>query len=155
MLPIRTITVVSKVLTYIVTSITAHPTRLIAILVLMSVSTFKTEVILYFFIFVERQMNSISTIFVTRRAINEYVANRMSLGWAQGGSKLKWSQNRKILPCNQILLIRNCNANFHLRAKIGTFSNAKYTFRYCSQSELCISFYIQHSAAQRPFYKYL
>jgi hypothetical protein len=40
-------TTVLKVLIYIITSIIAHPTRLTDILTIMSVSTFKTAVILY------------------------------------------------------------------------------------------------------------
>jgi ABC-type transport system involved in cytochrome c biogenesis permease component len=38
---------VLKISIYIITSITAHPVRLAAILAIMSVSTFKTAVILY------------------------------------------------------------------------------------------------------------
>ena len=45
-LPIKTITSVQKVTTYIITSIAAH---LIGLAVIMSVSTFKTTVILYIF----------------------------------------------------------------------------------------------------------
>ena len=47
-LPIKTITSVLKVLTHIITSITARPIRLVFILVIMSVSTFKTAMILFF-----------------------------------------------------------------------------------------------------------
>ena len=44
---IKPITPVLKILTYIITSITAHPVKLATILVIMSVSTFKTDIILY------------------------------------------------------------------------------------------------------------
>jgi hypothetical protein len=44
---IKTIMPVLKILTYIITSITARPVRLAEILAVMSVSTFKTAVILY------------------------------------------------------------------------------------------------------------
>ena len=44
---IKTITPVLKILTYIITSIAAHPVGFAEIVVLMSVSTFKTAVILY------------------------------------------------------------------------------------------------------------
>ena len=47
MLPIKTITSVLKVLTYIITNFTAHPKGLAVILVVMSVLTFTTDVILY------------------------------------------------------------------------------------------------------------
>ena len=46
--PIKSIMPVMKISTYIITSITARPVRLAAILVIMSVSTFKTTVILYY-----------------------------------------------------------------------------------------------------------
>jgi hypothetical protein len=46
MLLMKTITAVLNVLTYIITSITALPVRLTAILVIMSVSTFNTNDIL-------------------------------------------------------------------------------------------------------------
>ena len=45
--PIKTITSVLKILTYIVNSITAYSVGLAAILVIMYVSIFKTDVILY------------------------------------------------------------------------------------------------------------
>jgi hypothetical protein len=45
--PIKTITSVLKILTYIITSITARPVGFAEIVVIMSVSTFKTDVILY------------------------------------------------------------------------------------------------------------
>ena len=48
--PIRTITSVLKVSTYIITSITARTTGLSEILA-MSVSTFKTAVILFLYVF--------------------------------------------------------------------------------------------------------
>ena len=48
--PIKTITSVLKVYTYIITSITARPVGLIAILVIMSVSPFKTDTILYIYL---------------------------------------------------------------------------------------------------------
>jgi len=48
MSPIKTITLVLKVSTYIITSITAHPIRLAEILVTMYVSTFKTAVIILY-----------------------------------------------------------------------------------------------------------
>ena len=44
---IKTIVPVLKISTYVITSITAHPIWLAAILAIMSVSTFKTAVILY------------------------------------------------------------------------------------------------------------
>ena len=50
MLQIKTITSVLKVLTYIITSITACPISLTVILVIMSVSTFRTDIILYRYI---------------------------------------------------------------------------------------------------------
>jgi hypothetical protein len=43
----KTITPVLKISTYIITSITAHPVELAAILAIMSVSTFKTAAILF------------------------------------------------------------------------------------------------------------
>lgn len=46
-LSIKATTSVLKVLTYIITSITAHPIRLTVILAIMSVSTFNSDVILY------------------------------------------------------------------------------------------------------------
>ena len=46
--PIKSITPVMKISTYIITSITARPVRLAVILVIMSVSTFKTTVILFY-----------------------------------------------------------------------------------------------------------
>ena len=46
MLLIKTIMAVMEILAYIITSITARPVRLAVILVIMSVSTFKTAVIL-------------------------------------------------------------------------------------------------------------
>ena len=49
MLPVKTMTLVLKVSTYITTSITARPIRLAAILVIMSISTLKWTVILYVF----------------------------------------------------------------------------------------------------------
>ena len=45
--PIKTVTPVLKILTYIITSITAGPVELAAILAIMSVSTLKTAIILY------------------------------------------------------------------------------------------------------------
>ena len=48
-LSINTVMAVLKDLTYIFTSITAHAIKLAVMLELMSVSTFKTEVILYIF----------------------------------------------------------------------------------------------------------
>ena len=48
--PIKTITSVLKVYTYIITSITARPVGFIAILVIMSVSPFKTDTILYIYL---------------------------------------------------------------------------------------------------------
>ena len=47
-LPVKIITLVLKVSTSIVISITVHSIRLAAILVIMSVSTFINTVILYF-----------------------------------------------------------------------------------------------------------
>ena len=47
MSPIYTITSVLKISTYIVNSITAYSVRLAAILMIMYVSIFKTDVILY------------------------------------------------------------------------------------------------------------
>jgi hypothetical protein len=49
MLPIKTMTAVMNVLTYIITSVTALPTRLPVILAMISVPTFVTSVILYLF----------------------------------------------------------------------------------------------------------
>jgi len=46
-LPIKTITSVLKASTYIITSIEAHPIRLAAVLVIMSVSTYETTVIIF------------------------------------------------------------------------------------------------------------
>ena len=46
-IPIKTITLVLKVLTYIIPSISTHPIGLAVILTIMSVSTFTTAVILY------------------------------------------------------------------------------------------------------------
>jgi len=48
MFPIKTIMSVFKVLIYIITSIATFPVRFTAILVIMSVSTFRSTVILYF-----------------------------------------------------------------------------------------------------------
>jgi hypothetical protein len=48
-LSVNTVMAVLKDLTYIFTSITAHAIKLAVMLELMSVSTFKTEVILYIF----------------------------------------------------------------------------------------------------------
>ena len=48
--PIKTITLVVKVSTYIITSMAPHPTILTAILVVMSVSTFKLDIILNIFL---------------------------------------------------------------------------------------------------------
>jgi len=45
--PIKTITPFLKILTYIITSMTALYVRLAAMLAIMSVSTFKAAVILY------------------------------------------------------------------------------------------------------------
>ena len=45
---IKTIMPILKISTYIITSITARPVRLASILAIMSVSTFKADVILYF-----------------------------------------------------------------------------------------------------------
>jgi hypothetical protein len=47
---IKTTTPVLKISTYIITSITACPVELAVILAIMSVSTFKTAVILYIYI---------------------------------------------------------------------------------------------------------
>lgn len=55
MLLIKTITSVLKILTYIISIITAHAVRLAAILVVMFVSTFTTAVILH--LTKERQEN--------------------------------------------------------------------------------------------------
>ena len=49
MLPIKTMTAVLNVLTYIITSVTALPTRLPVILAMISVPTFVTSVIVYLF----------------------------------------------------------------------------------------------------------
>ena len=48
MLQIKTITSVLKIARYVITGITAHQIRLNVILVIMSVSTFKTDITLYF-----------------------------------------------------------------------------------------------------------
>jgi len=50
-MPIKTVTSVLKILTYYITSIIAPPVGLTVILVIMSVSTFKTVVILYIVIY--------------------------------------------------------------------------------------------------------
>ena len=49
MLLIKTIPSVSQISSYIITSITAHPISLTAILFIMSISTFKSAVTLYFY----------------------------------------------------------------------------------------------------------
>ena len=49
MLLIKTIPSVSQISSYIITSITAHPISLTAILLIMSISTFKSAVTLYFY----------------------------------------------------------------------------------------------------------
>jgi hypothetical protein len=50
MSPMKSITSDLKVATYIITQITARPIRLTEILAIMSVSTFKTDFILYVYI---------------------------------------------------------------------------------------------------------
>ena len=50
MLSIKTITSDLKISTYIITGIAVRPTTLITILVIMSVSTFKTDVILFIYL---------------------------------------------------------------------------------------------------------
>ena len=61
---------VLKISTYIITSITAHPVGLAAILAIMSVSTFKTAIILYWFDVLRHFLQFLSYILPTR--ISEY-----------------------------------------------------------------------------------
>ena len=98
-LPIKTITSVVNVSTYIITGITAHLIGLAVILEIMSVSTFKSAIILYIYTYVDifKEISDLSVIHTKTKMdiFLEPFTNKSDVSFSQWKIKISYTSSQE------------------------------------------------------------